>query len=109
MKRKSTIAKYSLEEIKSKRARGEDQTRSDAPEAESLGPDFWKSARIVLPRGKKAINMRVDADMLDWFKSEGPGYLTRMHTVLRSYYEAKTVKGKASGRRIASVDKRRRS
>jgi len=29
---------------------GLDRTRPDAPPAESLGADFWKSARVVLPR-----------------------------------------------------------
>jgi uncharacterized protein (DUF4415 family) len=105
MKKKSTIAKYSLDEIKAMRARGEDRTRPDAPAAESLGPDFWKSARVVLPRSKKAINMRVDADMLEWFKSKGPGYLTRMHAVLRSYYEAQREHRHTSAPR----DKRRKT
>jgi uncharacterized protein (DUF4415 family) len=106
MKKKSTIANYSLEQIRAKRARGEDQTRTDAPEAEALGPEFWKSARIVLPRGKKAINMRVDADMLEWFKSGGPGYLKRMHAVLRSYYEARRAKGSGD---FSSRDKGRKT
>jgi hypothetical protein len=37
------MVKHSLSEIDAMRARGEDKTRSDAPEAESLGKDFWKS------------------------------------------------------------------
>ena len=92
MSRKSTIARYSLEEIKAMSARGEDQTRADAPEAGSLGESFWKDARVVMPGVKKAINIRVDADVLDWFKSQGPGYLTRMNAVLRTYYEAKRAR-----------------
>jgi hypothetical protein len=52
MKNKQMIAKYSLNEIKAMRARGEDRTHSDAPAAESLEPDFWKSARMVSPRDK---------------------------------------------------------
>lgn len=88
MSKNSTIARHSIDEIKAKRARGEDQTRADAPEAASLGEEFWKAARVIMPGTKKAINIRVDADVLDWFKSQGPGYLTRMNAVLRSYYEA---------------------
>ena len=52
MSRKSTIARHTLSEIEAQRERGEDPTRSDAPEAESLGEDFWKSARVVMPSGK---------------------------------------------------------
>jgi len=89
MSRKSTIARHSLEDIKARRLRGEDQTRADSPEAESLGEDFWRQAEVVMPGTKKAISLRVDADVLDWFRSQGSGYLTRMNAVLRSYYEAK--------------------
>ena len=90
MSRKSTIVRYSAAEIKTRIARGEDQTRDDAPEAESLGEEFWSKAILVMPRTKEAVSLRVDADVLDWFKSQGPGYLTRMNAVLRSFVEAKS-------------------
>ena len=38
--------------------------------------------------GKKSVHLRVDADVLAWFKAQGRGYLTRMNAVLRSYMEA---------------------
>lgn len=88
MSKKPPIKRYSVEEIKERRARGEDETRRDAPEADDLPPGFWEDARILLPRAKQAISLRVDADVLDWFKATGPGYLTRMNSVLRSYYDA---------------------
>ena len=56
MSEKPTTARYSLSEIKAKRERGEDQTRADAPEAESLGEAFWKHARVVMPRGKTSVH-----------------------------------------------------
>jgi len=40
----------------------------------------------VLP--KATISLRVDADVLEWFKAAGPGYQTRMNAVLRAYKEA---------------------
>ena len=88
MSGKSTIARYSLSEIKAKRAHGEDQTRADAPEAESLGEEFWKQARIVMPRGKTSVHLRLDSDIVDWFKGQGRGHLTRMNAVLRAYVDA---------------------
>jgi hypothetical protein len=62
-------------------------TRGDAPGIE-LGEDFWRHARVVMPSGKKSVHLRVDADVLAWFRAQGRGYLTRMNAVLRSYMEA---------------------
>jgi hypothetical protein len=54
MNDKSTIARHSLSQVKAMRDRGgEDQTSPNAPEAESLGADFWKSARVVMPEEKR--------------------------------------------------------
>ena len=47
MSGKSTIARHSLSAVRALRARGEDKTLAAAPEAESLGADFWKSARVA--------------------------------------------------------------
>jgi uncharacterized protein (DUF4415 family) len=40
------------------------------------------------PARKAAISLRVDPEVLDWFRTQGPGYQTRMNTVLRAYMEA---------------------
>ena len=47
-------------------------------------------AREGLPRipRKAAISLRLDADVLDWFRAQGTGYQTRMNAVLRAYKEA---------------------
>jgi uncharacterized protein (DUF4415 family) len=37
---------------------------------------------------KSSISLRVDSDVLDWFKSQGEGYQTRMNAVLRAYRDA---------------------
>jgi len=37
---------------------------------------------------KAAISLRVDADVLEWFKAQGPGYQTRINLVLRAYRDA---------------------
>jgi len=70
------------------RERGEDPTRPDAPEAQSLGAEFWKSARVVMPFGKTSIHLRRDSDVAARFKVQGKGHLTRMNAVLRAYAEA---------------------
>lgn len=88
MKEKSTIVRHSLSQIKAMRKRGEDKTSPDAPEAESLGADFWSSARVVIPTGKTSVHLRLDTDVVEWFKSHGKGHLTRMNAVLKAYVEA---------------------
>ena len=50
--------------------------------------DFnWSEAVLVIPPKKKAISIRVDEDVLDYFKHEGAGYQRRMNAVLRSYMQ----------------------
>lgn len=70
------------------RERGEDRTRADAPEAEPLGAEFWKSARVVVPAGKTSVHLRLDNDVVEWFRARGKGHLTLMNAVLRAYVEA---------------------
>lgn len=59
---------------------------SDIPE---LDEEFFKNAVVVYPDApKKQMTVRLDADMVDWFKAQGRGYQTRMNAVLRAYYQA---------------------
>jgi uncharacterized protein (DUF4415 family) len=88
MNGKSTIVKHSLSEITALRGRGQDQTHADAPEAESLGAEFWKSARVAMPVEKTSVHLRLDSDVVEWFRACGKGHLTRMNAVLRAYVEA---------------------
>ena len=88
MKKKSTIVKYTLSEVEAVRERGEDPTLRDAPRAESLGPEFWKSARVIMPTGKTSVHLRLDRDVVEWFRANGKGHLTRMNAVLRAFVDA---------------------
>jgi uncharacterized protein (DUF4415 family) len=45
---------------------------------------------------KQAISLRVDVDVLEWFKSGGPGYQTRMLSVLRAHMQAEQTKSSES-------------
>ena len=56
----------------------------------------WSNAVIVVPPKKKAISIRIDPDVLDFFKNEGPGYQRRINAVLRSYVEQKQKRGKSA-------------
>jgi uncharacterized protein (DUF4415 family) len=57
---------------------------TDIPEMDEA---FFKTARLVMPAGtsKQAISIRVDDDVLQWFKAQGKGHLSRMNAVLRAY------------------------
>jgi uncharacterized protein (DUF4415 family) len=55
----------------------------------------WSKAVLVVPPKKKAISIRVDEDVLDYFKKEGAGYQRRMNAVLRSYMQQKKSRKRA--------------
>ena len=57
------------------------------PELKDLPPDFWNDA-VVVPPPKRAISLRVDQDVLDWFRSRGPRYQSRMNAVLACVHVA---------------------
>ena len=88
MNEKSTIVRHALSEIPAMRERGKDKTSPAAPEAESLGADFWKSARVAVPGGKTSVHLLLDSDGVEWFKANGKGRLTRMNAVLKAYVQA---------------------
>jgi uncharacterized protein (DUF4415 family) len=60
---------------------------AEDPDAAPLDID-WTKARLVLPAGKQSVTLRVDKDVLDWFRKQGKGYQTRINAVLRAYKEA---------------------
>jgi uncharacterized protein (DUF4415 family) len=84
----------------SKRATGTDwnRLRRSAPGAIRKGiaadrdarltdAQFWKEAKVVLPTPKEIVTMRLDADLLRWFRRER-GYQTRINAILRAYMQA---------------------
>jgi uncharacterized protein (DUF4415 family) len=64
---------------------------AEDPDAAPLDLD-WSKAELVIPSGKKPISIRVDEDILDFFKKQGPGYQRRINAVLRSYMQARRKK-----------------
>lgn len=57
------------------------------PDAVDTPPGFWADAELLVLPSKELISIRVDKDVLDWFRSLGRGYQTRMNMVLRSFME----------------------
>ena len=62
---------------------------SDIPELEN---NFWENAKMVEPITKQSISIRLDSDVLEWFKSQGKGYQTSINNVLRTYVEHQKTK-----------------
>lgn len=62
----------------------------DTSDIPPLDTDFFAKGELRLPKQKPLISIRVDADVLEWFKAQGPGYQTRMNAVLRYHMDAQT-------------------
>jgi uncharacterized protein (DUF4415 family) len=59
------------------------------PDAGTIPPGFWDNARLLVPEAKQQITLRLDPEVIRYFKATGKGYQSRMGAVLKSYVEAK--------------------
>lgn len=85
----NTLKNASLDDLRKMKDAGELLPAKEASIAPDNLPDgFWDDAEIVDPKNKIAVSLRVDAEVLDFFKTQGKGHLTRMNAVLRSYVQA---------------------
>jgi uncharacterized protein (DUF4415 family) len=55
---------------------------SDIPETDE---EFWSDAQVLFPSKKTHLSIRLDDDIISWFKQFGRGYQTKINAVLRSY------------------------
>lgn len=66
----------------------DEEIRETSPaQLRNIPDDFWDGATVVEPVAKQPISLRVDADVLEWFKGRGPRYQSRINAVLRSFME----------------------
>jgi uncharacterized protein (DUF4415 family) len=104
VRKKNDTVRYSAKLIKARIARGEDRTNWDKIDATSRskleasiradvddvrGEPDWTQAVVGIPAPKDHINIRIDHDVLQWFKSNGKGYQTLMNNVLRAFVETR--------------------
>jgi uncharacterized protein (DUF4415 family) len=52
-----------------------------------MEPVEWATTELPMPRRKEHTNLRLDADVLEFFRAQGQGYQTRINAVLRSYVD----------------------
>lgn len=88
MKKRSTTKKSETDWKRIDAMKDEDIDLSDIPE---VTPEMF--ARAVrrrnfkpIPR-KKQLTLRVDGDVIEWYQRQGPGYQTRINSLLRAYME----------------------
>ena len=60
------------------------------PDDHPTDAEFWKNAKVVWPKAKETITIRLDADLLAWLRHQ-KGYQTRINAVLRTYMDAHRV------------------
>lgn len=69
-----------------------DQSIAGDPDAAPANFD-WSKAEVVYPPKKQAVSIRLDEDVLEYFRAQGPGYQTRINAVLRAYVEHERERG----------------
>ncbi len=104
MRKKNDTVRYTVRQIKDKIARGDDRTnwakvnavtgkkleasiRADPDDLQ--GEPDWTQTIMGIPTPKDHINIRIDHDVLEWFRSTGRGYQTRMNNVLRAFVQTR--------------------
>lgn len=104
MSRARRIVRSSANELKERIARGEDRsdlarvramTDADVEAAAAADEDDdvsdldWSRVTVTLPRKKQGVFLRLDPDVLEFFRAGGAGYQTRINAVLKAYVEQK--------------------
>ncbi len=103
MEKDGNITRVSAEEAQAMLSRGESltdwkrvraltQVEADrlADEEDGPLPESWESTvEIGLPKAKEGVTIRLDSDVLKWFRSHGRGYQTRINSVLRAFVSAR--------------------
>ncbi|MGJ0454775.1 MAG: BrnA antitoxin family protein [Methylocystis sp.] len=73
-------------------------TEAEIDAAVAADPDWaefetidWSQAEVVMPPRKQPISIRLDKDLIDYFKAQGPGCQRRINAVLRSYVKQRSA------------------
>ena len=64
-------------------------------------PEDWYKDAVLVPGRKRLVSLRLDADVLTWFRAQGRLYQTKMNAVLRAYM--KQVQGRDAQQKIPKV------
>ncbi len=99
-RRSANIVRHSAAELAAMRAEGRTKTDWKAAAAkpipdgsnpdDAIEPVEWATTELPMPRRKEHTNLRIDVDVLAYFRGQSRGYQTRINAVLRSYFEQVT-------------------
>ena len=101
MKKNEDIKSYTAEELRAMKAQSKtdlcafdamtdeelEQRIAEDPDEKDLRPD-WTKAKLILPRAKTSVHLRLEQEIIDFFKEQGSGHIARMQAVLKSYVDA---------------------
>jgi uncharacterized protein (DUF4415 family) len=107
MKKETHIKSYSATELKANRGRSRtDLKRVDAmtdaelerviaedKDERDLKPD-WTRAKLVFAKPKQSVHLRLEQEIIDYFKAQGKGHISRMQAVLKAYTNAHQSRAK---------------
>ena len=103
MAKKEHITRYSANELAALKSEtnwakvdattDEEVERQAEADDGALAPGWEQTVIIGLPPGKEAVKLRIDRDVLEWFRGTGRGYQTRMNNVLRAFVASRQAGG----------------
>lgn len=101
MKNDGNTKSYTVAELKAMRAKSQtDLSRIDSmtdaalekiiaedSDEQDICPD-WTKAKLILPKAKQSVHLRLEEEIIAFFKSQGRGHISRMQAVLKAYADA---------------------
>ena len=73
----------------------EELEASIAADLDDMHVPHWDKAVKGLPLRKQDVHLRIDADVLDWFRRTGRGYQARINDVLRAFVDTRSKRGRS--------------
>jgi len=104
MKKKERIVSYTSEELEALKSK--DRSDWDAMRAmteeeleAAIASDEderdiewdWTKAKLVMPKARQSVHLRLEREVVEFFKSQGKGHISRMQAVLKAYKDAHTT------------------
>ena len=99
--RKTTPTKGRADLARLRRGTEAEIRRTSPVELRGLPDTLWQDARVVTPVAKQAISIRLDRDVVEFFRAAGPRYQSQINAVLRSYVDHVTTATQVPGRKRA--------
>jgi len=101
MKKDKNIKSYTMAELKARRAESHTDLRkvdamkddrlerliAEDEDERRLRPD-WTRAKLIFPQAKQSVHLRLEQGIIEYFRSQGKGHISRMQAVLKAYVDA---------------------